>query len=256
MSEVEAAAGLAVRGADAVPGSAEARQSLTDASVPGLLVEKDPTLWGPAAESEAEIRLGWVDTYRRSTALLPVLAELRGKLSGLNHVVLAGMGGSSLAPEVIARTLGIGLTVLDTTDPHQVRAALADRLDTTVVVVSSKSGSTVETDSHRRAYWQAFEDSGVADIWRRFVIVTDPGSAREDREEMGAHDPRFRRRRPVQRPHRVRHGAAALAGEHRRTAQPGGGVRPAWVTTTTTRPGAGRGTPRLPPAAATRRSDR
>ncbi len=73
----------------------------------------------------------------------------------------------------------MSLTVLDTTDPHQVRNALADRLDRTVVVVSSKSGSTVETDSHRRAYWQAFADAGVAEPGKRFVVVTDPGSPLE-----------------------------------------------------------------------------
>ena len=77
---------------------------------------------GPeAAEAEAKIRLGWVDTFRRSRELLPQLAELRDGAGDLDHVVLAGMGGSSLAPEVITRTLGRPLTVLDTTDPHQVR---------------------------------------------------------------------------------------------------------------------------------------
>ncbi len=179
MSEVEGAAGLSVRGADAVAGAAAARQQLTDDSEAARLAEKDPTIWGKQAEAEAEIRLGWVDTFRRSRDLLPRLAELRRELSGLDHVVLAGMGGSSLAPEVIARTLGMPLTVLDTTDPHQVRAALGDRLDRTVVVVSSKSGSTVETDSHRRAYWQAFVDAGVAEPGKRFVVVTDPGSPLE-----------------------------------------------------------------------------
>ena len=129
-----------------------------------------------------------MDTFRRSRDLLPRLAELREELAGLDHVVLAGMGGSSLAPEVIARTLGVRLTVLDTTDPHQVRAALADRLDRTVVVVASKSGSTVETDSHRRAYWQAFVDAGVAEPGRRFVVVTDPGSPLEmTAREIGMH---------------------------------------------------------------------
>jgi glucose-6-phosphate isomerase len=188
MTEVESAAGLSVRGADTAPGAPQARETLVGASVPGLLAEKDPTLWGPAAESEAEIRLGWVDTFRRSRELVPRLASLRQELAGLDHVVLAGMGGSSLAPEVITRTLGVPLTVLDTTDPHQVRAALADRLDRTVVVISSKSGSTVETDSHRRAYWQAFEDAGLTDIGRRFVIVTDPGSPLEKLgRDMGAH---------------------------------------------------------------------
>jgi glucose-6-phosphate isomerase len=161
-----------------MPGAADVRAELVSADVPGLLVAKDPTLWGSAAESEAKIRLGWVDTFRRSRALLPQLAELRAELLDLDHVVLAGMGGSSLAPEVISRTLGRPMTVLDTTDPGQVRRALTDRLDRTVVVVSSKSGSTVETDSHRRVYWQAFLDAGLteSEAGRRFVVVTDPGS--------------------------------------------------------------------------------
>jgi len=181
LDDVEAAGGLAVHGAAAVPGAVELRQALVGAGVPGLLLAKDPTLWGPAAESEAKIRLGWIDTFRRGRELLPQLAELRTELADLTHVVLAGMGGSSLAPEVISRTLGVPLTVLDTTDPHQVAAALRDRLLETVVVVASKSGSTVETDSHRRAYWQAFLDEGLseAEAGRHFVIVTDPGSPLE-----------------------------------------------------------------------------
>jgi glucose-6-phosphate isomerase len=188
MAQVEATAGLAVRGASTVPGAIDARQRVTEAGAPGLLVEKDPTLWGEEAESEAKIRLGWVDTFRRSRELLPTLAALREACADLRHVVLAGMGGSSLAPEVIARTLGVELTVLDTTDPHQVRAALTDRLDQTVVVVASKSGSTVETDSHRRAYLKAFSDAGLTDVGRRFVVVTDPGSPLEAiGREMGAH---------------------------------------------------------------------
>ena len=67
--------------------------------------------------------------------------------------------------------------MLDTTDPGQVSAALAD-LDRTVVVVSSKSGGTVETDSHRRAFISAFAAAGLdeEEIGARFVVVTDPGS--------------------------------------------------------------------------------
>lgn len=189
--QVEATAGLAVYGADAVDKAAPAstRDALVGSDVPARLAAKDPTIWGPDAEQEAKIRLGWVDTHRRSRELLPQLAELKAELGDLDHVVLAGMGGSSLAPEVIARTLGRPLTVLDTTDPGQVRAALADRLERTVVVVASKSGSTVETDSHRRAYWQAFLDAGMteAEAGRHFVIVTDPGSPLEaTAAEMGA----------------------------------------------------------------------
>ncbi|GAB3940397.1 glucose-6-phosphate isomerase [Micromonospora vulcania] len=188
---VESAAGLSVYGADAVDKAAPAstRDALVRAEVPGKLAAKDPSLWGPDAEAEAKIRLGWVDTHRHSRELLAQLAELRAELADLDHVVLAGMGGSSLAPEVITRTLGRPLTVLDTTDPGQVRAALGDRLERTVVVVASKSGSTVETDSHRRAYWQAFLDAGMteAEAGRHFVIVTDPGSPLQaTATEMGA----------------------------------------------------------------------
>jgi glucose-6-phosphate isomerase len=187
--KAEAAAGLAVWGAGELPGAASVRGGLVAEDVPGRLLAKDPTLWGSAAESEAKIRLGWVDTMRRSRELLDRLAALTAELADLDHVVLAGMGGSSLAPEVITRTLGRPLTVLDTTDPHQIRAALADRLDRTVVVVSSKSGTTIETDSHRRAYLRALLDTGLteAEAGRRFVIVTDPGSPlAETGRQMGA----------------------------------------------------------------------
>jgi glucose-6-phosphate isomerase len=187
--EVEAAAGLAVYGAKAVPGAADTRAQLVADGVPARLAAKDPTLWGPDAAAEAKIRLGWIDTFRRSRELLPRLAELRDEFLGIgvDHVVLAGMGGSSLAPEVIARTLDVDLTVLDTTDPHQVRAALRDRLASSVVVVSSKSGGTIETDSHRRAYLKAFEEAGLPGAGQRFVIVTDPGSPFEAlADEMGA----------------------------------------------------------------------
>jgi len=176
-AEVEAAAGLRVAGAAAVPGAAQTRARLVADGVPAKLAAKDPTLWGPDAEDVAKTRLGWIDTFTRSRELVPRLTALRSALrdEGVDHVVLAGMGGSSLAPEVITRTLDVPLTVLDTTDPGQVASALADRLDRTVLVVASKSGSTVETDSHRRAYTEAFRRAGI-DPARRIVLVTDPGS--------------------------------------------------------------------------------
>jgi hypothetical protein len=175
MNEVSAAGGLTVRVAHPPH---DVYEALLAAQAPARLATKDPTLWGPSAEAEASKRLGWVDTFEKSRALVPQLAELRDELSDLDHVVLAGMGGSSLAPEVITSTTGKTLTVLDTTDPGQVRAALNDRLERTVVVVASKSGSTVETDSHRRIYLQAFLDAGMTaeEAGRHFVVVTDPGS--------------------------------------------------------------------------------
>ena len=142
------------------------------------LAAGDPTLWGPEAEPEAKIRLGWLDLGETSRELLPRLAALRRELAaeGIDRVVLAGMGGSSLAPEVICRSAGVELIVLDTTDPGQVSAAFAGHLKRTVVVVSSKSGGTVETDSHRRAAWAAFQAAGIEDVGRHFIAVTDPGS--------------------------------------------------------------------------------
>ncbi len=178
---VEAAAGLAVYGAAAVDstGAASTRTALVTAGVPGLLARKDPTLWGPATEDEAKLRLGWLDTFHRSRDLLPVLAELRAELADLDRVLLAGMGGSSLAAEVIARALDRPLTILDTTDPQQVTAAIGGGdLTRTVLVAASKSGMTVETDSHLRTFRGALLASGMneAEAGRHLVAVTDPGS--------------------------------------------------------------------------------
>jgi glucose-6-phosphate isomerase len=141
------------------------------------LFVKDPTLWGPDAESESTIRLSWVSLGRTSRPLLGEVAALRDHLAeqGFDHIVLCGMGGSSLAPEVICATAGVELTVLDSSHPDSVRNALGDRLNRAVVVVSSKSGSTVETDSQRRAFEDAFTRAGI-DPTQRIVIVTDPGS--------------------------------------------------------------------------------
>ncbi|MGY0231641.1 glucose-6-phosphate isomerase [Longispora urticae] len=168
-----AGGGLTVRSSVDAEG---VRATLAAEDVPALLAAGDATLWGPEAEPEAAVRLGWLKVLDTSRDLVARLAKLRAELlsEGLDHVVLAGMGGSSLAPEVICRTLGVELTVLDTTDAGQVRAAVSDRLDRTVLVVSSKSGGTVETDSHRRAYL----DAGL-DPARQLIVVTDPGSPLE-----------------------------------------------------------------------------
>ena len=145
--------------------------------VAGKLFAQDATLWGPEAEAESRVRLSWVGLPRSSRPLVGEIEALRDDFAsrGLTHVVLCGMGGSSLAPEVICATAGKDLVVLDSSDPDYVRRALGDDLEHTVVVVSSKSGSTVETDSQRRAYEGAFSDAGI-DPATRIVIVTDPGS--------------------------------------------------------------------------------
>lgn len=141
------------------------------------IAAQDPTLWGPEAREEASRRLSWVDLPEASRPLVAEIEDLRGELRerGLDRVVLCGMGGSSLAPEVICAAAGVPLVVLDASDPDSVRRVTGDDLDRTVVVVSSKSGGTVETDSQRRAFVQAFTDAGI-DPADRIVVVTDPGS--------------------------------------------------------------------------------
>ncbi len=145
--------------------------------VASRIAGQDASLWGPDAEKEAGQRLGWTEAVVVSEPLVPDILALRDKLraAGVNHFVLGGMGGSSLAPEVITRTAGVDLTILDTTSPGQILSALNDRLTTTAVIISSKSGSTVETDSHKRVYEKAFRDAGIDPI-DRIVVVTDPGS--------------------------------------------------------------------------------
>ncbi len=165
-------------------------KSVVDETLPGLVADLvasgitagDASLWGDAAEEEASKRLGWVQAVSVSRPLVPEIEALRQDLlsKGVTRVVLAGMGGSSLAPEVIAQTAGIPLVILDSTAPGQVLAAIdgdaeSGGLQQTALVVSSKSGSTVETDSAKRVFEAAFRDLGI-DPTERIVVVTDPGS--------------------------------------------------------------------------------
>ena len=154
-------------------------QLVTD-RVASRIAAQDKTLWGQEAEDESGKRLAWVSLSESSRPLVTEIATLQVELRerGLPRVVLCGMGGSSLAPEVICGAAGVELVVLDSSQPDFVRAALEDRLAETVVVVSSKSGGTVETDSQKRAFEKAFTDAGI-DPAERMIVVTDPGSPME-----------------------------------------------------------------------------
>ena len=155
----------------------DAVAQLVSDRVASRIAAQDPTLWGPDAESEAAVRLSWVALPTSSRPLLAEIDALRADLwaEGLDQVVLCGMGGSSLAPEVVARTFDIPLTILDSTNPSVIHRVVSGDLSRTVVVVSSKSGGTLETDSQRRALAAAFEAAGI-DAASRMVVVTDPGS--------------------------------------------------------------------------------
>lgn len=167
---------VATRGASAEAVEVVVPELVRD-KIASRIFTKDNTIWGQDAEAESAIRLDWIDAPTESLELLPELTALRSELTskGLSRIVLCGMGGSSLAPEVIAASSGVELVVLDSTYPSQVRDAVSKDLDRTVVVVSSKSGSTVETDSQKRAFEFAFEQAGI-DATERIIIVTDPGS--------------------------------------------------------------------------------
>lgn len=162
------------------PSETEIARALDEAvgeRVASRIAAGDATLWGPDAESEASIRLSWTHLDETSRPLVAEIEQLRAELNakGLDHVVLCGMGGSSLAPEVICHTDGVELTVLDSSQPDMVRRALTDRLERSIVVVSSKSGGTVETDSQRRVYERAFTDAGLNPV-DHIIVVTDPDS--------------------------------------------------------------------------------
>ncbi|GLW65046.1 glucose-6-phosphate isomerase [Actinomadura rubrobrunea] len=181
MTAVVTAGGVSVTIRGAVVDESETVLSrLVSDGVPRSLTSGQPTLWGPDAAAEASRRLGWLRLPERSRPLPSRLAELAGAArdAGLDRVVLAGVGGAALAPEVIARASGVPLTALDTTDPLQVGRALDGDLHRTLVVVADPSGGNVEADALRRVFEAAFAAAGItgADLARRFVVVTDPGS--------------------------------------------------------------------------------
>ena len=136
--------------------------------------ERDPTVWTGADEAKW---LGWLDEPRRMRERVGDLAEFAAGVAadGLDTIVLLGMGGSSLAPEVLRLTFGAtSLHVLDTTHPTAIRA-LEERieLERTLFVSASKSGSTLETRSHTDHFWKK---AGKGEQW---VAITDPGSSLE-----------------------------------------------------------------------------
>ena len=158
--------------ADQIDRSSELYRKLSTAN--GRLAAKDHTLWGKEAEVEAAIRLNWVDLPESSRELLPLLDALSAKFRG-RDVILCGMGGSSLAPEVIAGTHKKDIFVFDLTDPNYAAHALKRDLSNSVVVVSSKSGSTIETASQRAAMESALKSQNL-DPKAHLVFVTDPSS--------------------------------------------------------------------------------
>jgi transaldolase/glucose-6-phosphate isomerase len=152
------------------------------ADVAARLVARDSSLWGEAASEPGWVdRLGWLDLPRAATSAVSVWSKFARQVraEGIERVVVLGMGGSSLAAELFQEALGSTpglLTVLDSTHPDAISAVESELvLEHTLFVVSSKSGSTLETRSLFDHFWQRAERE-LADPGRHFVAVTDAGS--------------------------------------------------------------------------------
>ena len=147
---------------------------MSDASLVERIWARDPAVWTNDGEDGW---LGWLDEPWRMAKDVDLLLQFADSVSGrVDAVVLLGMGGSSLAPEVLRRTFGQqAFHVLDTTHPQAIRA-LEEQLDLsrTLFVSASKSGSTLETRSHTDYFWERSGRNG--DL---FAAVTDPGSELE-----------------------------------------------------------------------------
>jgi transaldolase / glucose-6-phosphate isomerase len=146
---------------------------------------RDASLWTGGDEGRW---LGWLDAVDEGLARLPAYEALAAEVQaeGFTHVLLLGMGGSSLGPEVLRRTFGVrpghpNLVMLDSTDPAQVLARERDvDLARTLVLVASKSGTTLEPDLFMRYFLDRVRRVvGERAAGSRFIAITDPGSKLE-----------------------------------------------------------------------------
>ena len=142
---------------------------------------RDPTVWTGSDEARW---LGWLDEpFRMRDGVDPLLRLGEDLLEDVDHVVLLGMGGSSLAPEVLRQSFGVETAhVLDTTHPAAIRRLTGELdLKRTLFVSASKSGSTLETRSHTEYFWK------LVPRGEQWAAITDPGSALAEL----AHDRKF-----------------------------------------------------------------
>ena len=164
---------------DLEPALAKRVQQTVEEEVARRVWQRDESLWGGPAKPEIGDRLGWLTISEKMLEAAPDLNAFAEEIRAENFsdVVLLGMGGSSLGPEVIRRSYGEidgspKLHVLDSTDPGAVLAVERSvELEKTLFVVSSKSGGTIETLSHMKHFYER-----VGKVGQQFVAVTDPGS--------------------------------------------------------------------------------
>ena len=161
-------------------------EAMSEARFGRRIAYKDPSLWTESSEEYEKItnRLGWVDVPAQmldNVQELKALADTARK-EKIAHVVLLGMGGSSLCPEVCSEIFDVKpgqpeLLVLDTTSPDAIASAL-DKLEPqkTWFVVASKSGGTLETLTLYRFFNDQLAGMGVDNPGRHFIAITDPGT--------------------------------------------------------------------------------
>ena len=155
---------------------------------PRRLWAKDSTLWtsDPAKRGEIRDRLGWLTVGEKMLEHIAEFRQLARDGRTYSDVVLLGMGGSSLCPDVMRHTFGSSkghprLHVLDTTDPATI-LAVRSKIDIqdTLFIVASKSGQTTETLSHFAYFWEQVNENGRAGAaGRHFAAITDPGTSLE-----------------------------------------------------------------------------
>jgi glucose-6-phosphate isomerase len=147
--------------------------------------QKDPTLWTRDGE---EKWMGWIDIVERQQQDLATFASLGAEImtSDFQTVLLLGMGGSSLCPEVLSLTFGQQpgfpeLRIVDSTDPEQVWTVRNEvNLANTLVVVASKSGSTLEPNILKQFFFNEMKRAvGPDEAGSHFIAITDPGSKME-----------------------------------------------------------------------------
>ncbi len=180
---------------ESLAGVARAADEATEAAralIPRIR-ERDHTVWRPDPAEVAD-RLGWLDAPRQGRQQVGDLRSLAAEVvgDGMTDVALVGMGGSSLFPEVLARTFGPApghprLHVLDTTDPRAV-LDLEARLPwtATLLVAASKSGTTVEMRCLAARFRQRLEEADPGHAGRRMAAITDPGTPLAEQGEREA----------------------------------------------------------------------
>ncbi len=166
--------------------------AMDEAKLPERLWKQDPTLWkagDPAHQAEIKIRMGWLDVADLMLTKVDELTAFADEVrkAGFTRAVLCGMGGSSLAPEVLRRTFGVAkgccdVQVLDSTDPAAV-ATLERWSDPakTLYIVSSKSGGTTEPNVFFQYFYDRVRAVHGDQAGQHFVAITDPGTAMETR---------------------------------------------------------------------------